>query len=126
MAAASAVSQSRSTYFRRSSSFWMVLIAAGMGLYTWAVISPSSFPYDLLGPVGTATKYVVENHNAYFRGGYWLAWLIHLGEALYALKLCKAKGITDSSTVLQWFVQTFLFGIASLSLLLTYNPQKKR
>ncbi|CAJ0940948.1 unnamed protein product [Ranitomeya imitator] len=37
-----------------------------------------------------------------------------------------SKGITDSGTRVLWFVQTFLFGFASLSLLLSYKPGKKR
>ncbi|XP_033004625.1 transmembrane protein 254 [Lacerta agilis] len=115
----------RADYFQRSKPFWMVAILAGMSYYGWAVLSPSTIPYDYLGPLGTFTKYLVENHKPVFNMGYLTAWLIHIGEALYALKLCKMKGITDPSIQFRWFVQTFFFGIASLSYLLAYNPQKK-
>ncbi|XP_062987746.1 transmembrane protein 254 [Elgaria multicarinata webbii] len=121
----SSSSSSPSTYFQRASPFWMVLIAAGMSYYGWAVISPSTIPYDYLGPLATLTKYLVKNHNIVFQLGYVIAWMVHVWEAFYALKLCKTKGITDFSTQLWWFVQTFLFGVASLHYLLQYEPQRK-
>ncbi|ROK15878.1 Transmembrane protein 254 [Anabarilius grahami] len=53
---------------------------------------------------------------------WYLTWVIHLFEALYALKVCSDKGIDNTSTRLLWFAQTFLYGIASLGLLLKYKP----
>lgn len=49
-----------------------------------------------------------------------IAWLNHVGESFYAMVLCKSKGIMNGGAPLQWFLQTFLFGIASLSILLAY------
>uniref|UniRef100_A0A674IH90 Transmembrane protein 254 n=1 Tax=Terrapene triunguis TaxID=2587831 RepID=A0A674IH90_9SAUR len=89
---------------------------------TWAVFLPSTIPYENLGPFGHFTKYLVDNHPKLF----WLAWGIHIAEALYSIKLCKTKGITDSSVQRRWFIQTFLFGIASLSHLLAYKPPPKK
>ncbi|XP_053244154.1 transmembrane protein 254-like [Podarcis raffonei] len=115
----------RADYFRRSNLFVMVAILAGLSYCGLAVFSPSTIPYDLLGPLGTVTKYLVENHKTLLNIGYLVTWLGHVGEALVALKLCKMKGITDPSTQRLWLVQTFFFGMGSLYLLLTYNPRKK-
>ncbi|XP_060130986.1 transmembrane protein 254 [Zootoca vivipara] len=115
----------RADYFRRTKPFWMVAILAGMIYYGWTVLSPSTIPYGYLGPLGTFTKYLVENHKTLLNTGYFVAWLVHIGEALYALKLCKLKGITDPSTQHRWLLQTFLFGMGSLYYLLAYNPRKK-
>uniref|UniRef100_A0A670HWL6 Transmembrane protein 254 n=1 Tax=Podarcis muralis TaxID=64176 RepID=A0A670HWL6_PODMU len=115
----------RADYFRRSNLFVMVAILVGLSYHGWAVFSPSTIPYDLLGPLGTVTKYLVENHKTLLDIGCLLTWLGHVGEALCALKLCKMKGITDPSTQRLWLVQTFFFGIGSLYFLLTYNPRKK-
>lgn len=41
------------------------------------------------------------------------AWLAHLGEGLYALRLAQRSGRNAAG----WFVQTFLLGYASLGLL---------
>uniref|UniRef100_A0A8D0BC48 Transmembrane protein 254 n=1 Tax=Salvator merianae TaxID=96440 RepID=A0A8D0BC48_SALMN len=118
-------SQRADTYFHLTRPFWMLLILFGMSYYGWAVFSPSTIPYKRIGPLGTFTKFLLENHETAFQIGYLIAWLIHIGEALYAYKLCKSKDITDSSTLTKWVLQTLLFGIASLYYLLIYKPQKK-
>uniref|UniRef100_A0ABM5G0G0 Transmembrane protein 254 n=1 Tax=Pogona vitticeps TaxID=103695 RepID=A0ABM5G0G0_9SAUR len=119
-------SPSAPDYFRRTKPFWMAVIVAGMTYYGWAVFAPTTIPYNCLGSLGSFTKSLVENHSLLLKTGYLIAWLIHIGEAFYALKLCKEKGITDGHIQFLWFVQTFAFGIASLSYLLSYTPQKKR
>ncbi|XP_015279072.1 PREDICTED: transmembrane protein 254-like [Gekko japonicus] len=118
-------SSGSSTYFRRTRPAWMLLVAAGLGYYGWAVFSPATVPYDSLGPLGTFTRYLVENHKASLNVGYAVAWIVHVAETIYALKLCRDKGITDASTQFQWAVQTFLFGITSLTHLLNYDPLKE-
>ncbi|CAI5774357.1 transmembrane 254-like [Podarcis lilfordi] len=80
----------RADYFRRSNLLVMVAIFVGLSYHGWAVFSPSTIPYDLLGPLGTVTKYLVENHKTLLNIGYLITWLIHIGEALYALKLCTS------------------------------------
>uniref|UniRef100_A0A8D0HAB5 Transmembrane protein 254 n=1 Tax=Sphenodon punctatus TaxID=8508 RepID=A0A8D0HAB5_SPHPU len=95
-------------------------------LLLWVVISPERVPYDRLGQFGRFTKYLVDHHYKLLKNGFWLAWGLHVAEALYSVKLCKTKGITDSSTQQRWFIQTFLFGIASLSHLLAYRTQLKK
>ncbi|XP_078247170.1 transmembrane protein 254 isoform X2 [Pogona vitticeps] len=108
-AAASALpggSPSAPDYFRRTKPFWMAVIVAGMTYYGWAVFAPTTIPYNCLGSLGSFTKSLVENHSL----------LLKTGE----------KGITDGHIQFLWFVQTFAFGIASLSYLLSYTPQKKR
>ncbi|XP_045139466.1 transmembrane protein 254-like [Echinops telfairi] len=92
----------------------------------WVVFWPQSIPYQSLGPLGPFTQYLVDHHQTLMHNGYWLAWLIHVGESLYAMVLCKYKGITNGRTRLLWFIQTFLFGIASLSILIAYRPKHKK
>ncbi|TFK09498.1 Forkhead box protein I1-ema [Platysternon megacephalum] len=113
-------------YFRCTSRFWMGVIAVSIGYFAWAVFLPSTIPYENLGQLGHITKYLVDNHPKLLYNGFWLAWGIHIAEALYSIKLCKTKGITDSSVQRRWFIQTFLFGIASLSHLLAYKPLPKK
>ncbi|XP_006837505.1 PREDICTED: transmembrane protein 254-like [Chrysochloris asiatica] len=113
-------------YFQRGSLFWFTLITFSMGFYTWAVFWPESIPYQNLGPLGPFTQYLVDHHQTLLRNGYWLAWLIHVGESLYAMVLCKSKGITNGRARLLWFTQTFVFGIASLSILIAYKPKRQK
>ncbi|XP_061086397.1 transmembrane protein 254-like [Conger conger] len=75
----------------------------------------------MLGPLGFLSKYIREHHHSLMYNGWWLALMIHVAEALYSLKLMN-KGLNNAVTFL-WFVQTFLFGIASLGLLLKYQPE---
>ncbi|XP_032087421.1 transmembrane protein 254 [Thamnophis elegans] len=123
--ASAARSHNSATYFRRTRPFFMAVIAGGMLYYGCAVFAPSIIPYDGLGPLGRFTKYLQENHKPVFHAGYGVAWLIHIGEACLSIWLCNMKGITERKTQLKWFVQTLLFGIASLNFLLVYKPPKK-
>ncbi|XP_038599832.1 transmembrane protein 254 isoform X2 [Tachyglossus aculeatus] len=114
------------TYFRRVKPLWFAVIAVSMGYFAWAVFWPQSIPYQKLGPLGSFTQYLVDRHHTLLVNGFWLAWLVHIFESLYALVLCRRKGITNGQARLSWFVQTFLFGIASLSLLIAYRPVRQK
>ncbi|XP_072484127.1 transmembrane protein 254 isoform X1 [Notamacropus eugenii] len=113
-------------YFRRGSPVGMVITAVVLGYFTWVAFWPQSIPYQKLGPLGLFSQYLVDNHLVLIRNGYWLAWLIHVGEAVYAMILCNKKGITNGQARLLWFLQTFLFGVASLSVLLAYKPDRHK
>ncbi|XP_047682215.1 transmembrane protein 254 [Prionailurus viverrinus] len=113
-------------YFQRGSLLWFTVIILSFGYYTWVVFWSQSIPYQSLGPLGLFTQYLVDHHHTLLRSGYWLAWLIHVGEALYAMVLCKSKGITDGRAQVLWFLQTFLFGVASLSILIAYRPKRQK
>ncbi|XP_067828773.1 transmembrane protein 254 [Heptranchias perlo] len=113
-------------YFRRTSLFWMAVITGFFGYYTLLMFWPQSVPYESLGPWGSFSKYLVDNYHQCLYICYWLAWALHLFEALYSVKLCSDKGITSRSVQLKWAFQTFLFGITSLRHLLSYEPEQKR
>uniref|UniRef100_A0A8C1TYT3 Transmembrane protein 254 n=1 Tax=Cyprinus carpio TaxID=7962 RepID=A0A8C1TYT3_CYPCA len=53
---------------------------------------------------------------------WFLMFVIHVCEVLFALKLCSDKGIDSTSGRLLWVAQTFLFGLTSLGLLIKYKP----
>uniref|UniRef100_A0A8C2HL22 Transmembrane protein 254 n=1 Tax=Cyprinus carpio TaxID=7962 RepID=A0A8C2HL22_CYPCA len=114
-----------SSYFRRSSLFWMLVVTVSLSFFTWTVFWPRDVPYSSLGPLGALAKHFVDYHYPAMYYGWFLAWVIHLSEALFALKLCSDKGIDSTSTRLLWFAQTFLFGFASLGLLIKYKPDRR-
>ncbi|XP_035945738.1 transmembrane protein 254 isoform X2 [Halichoerus grypus] len=93
-------------YFQRGSLFWFTVITLSFGYYTWVVFWPQSIPYQSLGPLGLFTQYLVDHHHT----------LLHNG----------SKGITDGRAQLLWFLQTYLFGIASLSILIAYRPKRQK
>ncbi|PKK28289.1 transmembrane protein 254 [Columba livia] len=92
----------------------------------WVTLWPSTIPYRYLGIFGTFLNYLVENHHKWVCYGFWISWLIHVVEALYSVKLCQSKGITDPVAQFQWFIQTLLFGYASFGLLVCYKPSAKK
>ncbi|KAI1236438.1 hypothetical protein IHE44_0001731 [Lamprotornis superbus] len=92
----------------------------------WVTLWPSTIPYSYLGLFGTFLNYLVEHHHKWVCYMFWISWLIHIVEALYGIKLCQAKGITDPGVQFQWFVQTLLFGYASFGLLVSYKPAAKK
>ncbi|RXM29802.1 Transmembrane protein 254 [Acipenser ruthenus] len=83
----------------------MVLITFLCVMLTWAVFWPQQVPYEALGPVGSFSKHMVEHHYP----------LLYYGD----------KGIDSLFSRFLWCLQTFLFGIASLSLLLKYRPEPR-
>uniref|UniRef100_H2TGG1 Transmembrane protein 254 n=1 Tax=Takifugu rubripes TaxID=31033 RepID=H2TGG1_TAKRU len=103
-------------YFKRSSLFWIV------GLFLLLKHSPSS----TLGPYGTFCRYLVDNHSGLLYKGWWAALAIHAVEAFVSLKVCSNKGINNMTTRCLWFFQTFLFGFASLGLLIKYKPERRK
>ncbi|KAM9197260.1 transmembrane protein 254 isoform 1-T1 [Dugong dugon] len=126
MVAKSESSRAATAYFRTARPLPSLVTALGLGYFTWVVFWPQSIPYQSLGPLGPLTQYLVDHHQTLTRKGYWLAWLIHVGESLYAMVLCKYKGISNGRAQLLWFLQTFLFGIASLSILIAYRPKRQK
>ncbi|XP_055976697.1 transmembrane protein 254 isoform X1 [Sorex fumeus] len=126
MVAKSEAGRNAAAYFRRARPLASLVTVLALGAVAWVVFWPQSIPYQSLGPLGPFTQHLVDHHLTLLRNGFWLAWLIHVGESLYALVLCKAKGITNVRAQFLWFLQTFLFGIASLSLLIAYRPKRQK
>eukprot|EP00070_Physeter_catodon_P024749 XP_023987925.1 transmembrane protein 254 isoform X1 [Physeter catodon] len=114
------------SYFRIAKPLPSLVTVLGLGYFGWMIFWPEAIPYQSLGPLGPFTQYLLEHHHTLVHSWYWLAWLIHVGESLYAIVLCKSKGITNSWTQLLWFLQTFLFGMASLYYLIDYRPRRHK
>ncbi|KAM3606618.1 uncharacterized protein V6R79_019775 [Siganus canaliculatus] len=115
-----------SDYFKRSSLFWMITVTLSMTFFTTIVFTPETIPFQHLGPFGTFCTYLVDNHADMMYKVFCAAWAIHVLEALFAMMQCSKKGITDTSTRFLWFIQTFLFGFASLGLLIKYDPKRPK
>ncbi|XP_076980886.1 transmembrane protein 254-like [Tamandua tetradactyla] len=122
------------TYFRLARPLPSLVTALALGYCAWVVFWPQSIPYQSLGPLGPFTQYLVDPSHRPARCGkencrnsmFWLIWLIHLGESFCAMVLCKSKGVTNGQAQLLWFLQTFFFGIASLSILIAYRPKRQK
>ncbi|XP_035693710.1 transmembrane protein 254-like isoform X2 [Branchiostoma floridae] len=111
-------------FFRRASPFWMSFITVGFTIFGFAVYAPQSVPWYMLGPVGTLTQHLIKNYPAQLYKGFWVAWGIHTVEAVIAAILTGVKNI-GGVTRLKWIVQTQLFGLASLYMLILYKPKAK-
>ncbi|KAM4607259.1 transmembrane protein 254 isoform 2-T2 [Polymixia lowei] len=113
-------------YFKRTSLFWMVTVTLAVGYFTCIVFAPEKIPFEYLGSYGTFCIYLVDNHADLMYKGWWAAFAIHVFEALIAMNVCSKKGIDNMAVRCLWFVQTLLFGFASLGLLLKYNPERPK
>ncbi|XP_019627824.1 PREDICTED: transmembrane protein 254-like isoform X4 [Branchiostoma belcheri] len=112
------------TGFVRVSYLTLVLVPCIWLLYTFAVYAPQSVPWSMLGPVGTLVQYLIKNYPVQLYRGFWIAWGIHTTEAVIAAILTTMKNI-GGVTRLKWIVQTQLFGLASLYMLILYKPKGK-
>ncbi|CAL9687339.1 unnamed protein product [Knipowitschia caucasica] len=115
-----------SSYFKMTSLPWIISVTLSVGFFTCIVFAPELIPYRFLGPFGTFCRNLVDNHAGLMYKGWWVAFAIHVLEALYSLKVCSDKGITAPTAQLLWFFQTFLFGITSLGILLKFDPRRPK
>ncbi|XP_008561855.1 PREDICTED: transmembrane protein 254 isoform X1 [Galeopterus variegatus] len=76
-------------YFRTARPLPSLVTVLGLGYFAWVIFWPQSIPYQSLGPLGSFTRYLLDHHHTLLHNGYWLAWLIHVGESLCAMILCK-------------------------------------
>ncbi|XP_020496951.1 transmembrane protein 254 [Labrus bergylta] len=113
-------------YFKRTSLFWIISVTFGMGHLACMVFAPEIIPFQHLGPYGTFCRYLLDNYAGVLHKMWWAAWAVHVFEAWFALRVCSKKGITNTSARCLWCVQTFLFGFASLSLLLKFDPERPK
>uniref|UniRef100_A0A1A8KCG4 Transmembrane protein 254 n=2 Tax=Nothobranchius kuhntae TaxID=321403 RepID=A0A1A8KCG4_NOTKU len=113
----------KSDYFKRTNLFWMVSVSFAVGYFSCIVFAPELIPFQQLGGFGSFCKHLVDNYAGMMYKGWWAAFAVHVFEACVALKVCRKKGIDSSATRFLWFFQTFLFGFASLGLLLKYDPE---
>ncbi|XP_023134141.1 transmembrane protein 254 [Amphiprion ocellaris] len=113
-------------YFKRTSLFWIVSVTLGISYFTCIVFAPEKIPFEYLGVFGSFCKHLVDNYADIMYKGWWAALAIHVLEACISLRVCSTKGINDTATRFMWFVQTFMFGFASLGLLLKYNPERPK
>ncbi|XP_013886922.1 transmembrane protein 254 [Austrofundulus limnaeus] len=118
--------QDGSRFFRRTSLFWIITVSLAVGYFSFAVFDPDKIPLDSLGPFGSFTRHLVQNHPGLLLKGWWAAFAVHVFEAIMALKVCRNKGISSPTARFLWFFQTFLFGFASLGLLLKYDPERPK
>ncbi|XP_072439204.1 transmembrane protein 254 isoform X3 [Chiloscyllium punctatum] len=88
-------------YFRRISLFWIACITLSFGYYTLLMFWPQSIPYQSLGPLGIFSKYLMDNYYTHLYFGYWLAWGLHLAEALYSIKVCRPKRKQETTLRIQ-------------------------
>ena len=94
--------------------FWLLYVD---GLLAW------EYSLSEPGTPGPFTQYSLNHHHTLVHGWCWLAWMILVGVSLYAIVLHKSKVITNTWTQLLWFLQTFLFGMASLYYLIAFRPK---
>ncbi|XP_028324790.1 transmembrane protein 254-like [Gouania willdenowi] len=113
-------------YFKRTSVFWMLTIPMAITFFGCIVYVPEKLPLSYLGLFGSFCSYLVDNYSHVLYKMWMWTWVVHLAEALISLVVCSVKGITSVSSRCLWFFQTFLFGVASLGLLLKFNPERPK
>ncbi|XP_074658313.1 transmembrane protein 254-like [Tubulanus polymorphus] len=78
-------------------------------------------PCDYLGPLGKFVLFLNDAHPYNLYIIVVIIWLIHVGEGVFADKLCRERNISLSCRVL-WDIQSFLLGFPSLRVLYAYKP----
>lgn len=115
---------SKDDYFQTPGIVWIAIVPAGVTLLSLAFLKPEWVPYEMLGPIGTFMLYLVQNYPTLLAGAFYFTWISHAIEAVYVNKLCEAKQLSDD-VKMKWMIQTFIFGMFSLTLLKAYKPKKR-
>ncbi|CAB3400344.1 unnamed protein product [Caenorhabditis bovis] len=111
-------------YFRSPHLGWWMVIVPGLIINYLAYANPNLLqPFPVIGQI--AANIGKNYHNITILTNLF-ALAAHVGEALYSLKLCKQSNLGFASTA-KWFIQTFIVGFPSLSILRAYTiKQSKR
>lgn len=111
-------------YFVRVSFYRFLAVFLGLSLYAFLCFHPSPESYlSRMGGAGQRLQYLRENYMMHMRIGMFLAILLHIGEALYAVKLGTQLGLTQE-TIQRWVIQTGFMGYAGLQDLIKYHGEK--
>ncbi|XP_065197830.1 transmembrane protein 254-like [Sycon ciliatum] len=113
---ANKMSNPADNHFRVPSLIWFLLLDGGMALLTIITFRPELIPYSSLGKVlGPFLVYVSGLHTLTL-GIFYFAVVAHVGEALWALMLCRELNMTGLVTAM-WTLQVFIVGFPALNLL---------
>ncbi|KAJ1356116.1 hypothetical protein KIN20_013766 [Parelaphostrongylus tenuis] len=102
-------------YFRQPAFYWWMVIPPALLINFLSYYSPNILHHHipLLGPVvahiGTDYHWITVITNLF-------ALFAHIGESLYAIHLCQRMNFSLFCCT-KWFVQTFVLGFPSLSIL---------
>uniref|UniRef100_A0A914DZ97 Transmembrane protein 254 n=1 Tax=Acrobeloides nanus TaxID=290746 RepID=A0A914DZ97_9BILA len=107
-------------YFKVSNFIWFLIIPAGLLLTFLVWWRPELFNQPTLSLVGQLLYYLGTQYNLVILVINIAAWVAHLGEAIYALHICDSVGFSHACTF-KWFLQTFILGFPSLSILIHYR-----
>merc|ERR1711937_28392 len=107
-------------FFKKAHFFWIAAITGGMTLLGLCHYSPESVPHKNLRPIGILTEYLCNEQPVLLAVTWYSAILAHVGEAIYAYKLSSELNIEFPYRI-AWFVQTLLFGYASLHHLIAFR-----
>ncbi|KAK6023208.1 hypothetical protein OSTOST_11067, partial [Ostertagia ostertagi] len=111
-------------YFRSPAFYWYLIILPALGINFLAYYSPNLLR-TYVPLIGSMAAYIGTNYHWITVYTNVFALVAHIGESLYALYLC-AKLKFSLSCSASWFVQTFLLGFPSLSILGNFAAKTKR
>jgi len=112
-------------YFRSPRVPWLILVPViDIGLLV-AAFKPNSLPFDYIGNYGSLLQYLITANQPLVRKICYLVIISHFFEALAAMKIARKNKMKPTTTLL-WTVQTFIYGLFSLRILLRYNKNVKR
>ena len=77
----------------------------------------------IIGGLCQRLQYLRENYMIHMKIGMFIAILLHIFEALYAIKLATQLDLTQE-TIQKWAVQTGMMGYTSLQDLIKYHDEK--
>ena len=101
-----------------------LVIVLALGYFVGCLLTTEYYPLSELWASGTLHSGLGVPSSSHPPAQWVLACLADQhGRVLVAMVLCKWKGITNTRPQLLGFLQIFLFGIGSLSILIAYRPK---
>ena len=111
-------------YFVRASTYRFLAVFMGLTLYALLCFHPAPESYlSKIGGPGERLQYLRDKYMLQMRIGMFLAILLHIGEAVYAVKLGTELGLSPE-TIQKWAIQTGIMGYSGFQDLSRYHGEK--
>ncbi|XP_078694932.1 transmembrane protein 254-like [Branchiostoma floridae x Branchiostoma belcheri] len=107
--------------FKRIPVWAMAFVFAFFAVEACALFAPDTTPWHLLGPVGSFIQNIIKNDPDRIQRMPFMILGIHTLESVIAFFVTQSKGISGSARQ-KWMLQTFVFGVFSLVLLIMFKP----
>ncbi|XP_057316714.1 uncharacterized protein LOC130657720 [Hydractinia symbiolongicarpus] len=112
-------------FFKTVSIFHYICVIVGFLAFWYVCFTTNDDVFKRLGGPGQRLTFLRENYLIEMRIGFFFAILLHIVEALYAVKVGSELNLSQVA-IQKWVIQTSIVGYSSLRHLTAYQEEKRK